>query len=122
MSDIEKEISKVLDAVTPLAEGALNAIKGKAEALAVKAEAFSKDVANDILDYNRKILLTLQSRAQKEISAADADLAIKNWKTAMKSALKKVKVFTEWELYDQFWGNVSNVFGVLSALLGEFHI
>lgn len=116
MADLLEE---VVGNFTGILGKALQTVKTRAEDLANKVKIHSEDVAQDIAAYGDKILWTIGRRVRGEITAADALITIKNWKQAMKSALKKLKVFSEWEAYDQFWGLVSSVFKIVGALLGE---
>jgi len=91
----------------------------KGEELAKEVEKHSIEVAKDIRRYNQLILETLDKRLRKEISASDANISIKTWKTATKSAVKKLQQQALWEAHDMFWLNVGNVFKFAALILGE---
>lgn len=112
-------LTEIAGNIAGISGQALGAIKTRAEALAKSVEVVAEDVAADIVAYGDKIVRTIDCRVRREMTAADCHYAIKNWKQSMKSALKKLKVFSEWEVYDQFWGHVESVFKIVSALLGE---
>ncbi len=115
-------LKKAAAALGPLFDGALNGLQAKAEKLAASAQHHSKDVANDILGYQTKLVLTLEERAIGAINSMDAELAIKSWQQASKSALKKLKVWGEWELHDQFWSMAGTILHAASGLLGEIRL
>lgn len=119
MSDINKILTDAGDKLNKAGNLALADLEKRGRELADNVAPVSKDVGNDILDYNAKILEVVARRFANDMKAVDADLAIKNWKTSIRSALKKLKVFSEWETHDQYWGAVHNMLKIASALLGE---
>lgn len=110
-------LNEVVGSISGISEKALDSIKTRATALADSVKGESKDVAKDIAGYGDRILRTIDRRVNREITAADANIAIRNWKQSSKSALKKLKVFSEWEAHEQFWGHVMSVFKVVEGLL-----
>lgn len=111
-------LKDVVDTLSGASESALSSIKERAEALAATVEGEAREIAEDIRGYGDRILITIDRRAKREITLADANVSVRNWKQASKSALKKLKVFSEWEAYDQFWGHVTQVFKFVETLLG----
>lgn len=110
-------IDEVVSSIAGVSEKAVDSIKTRAIALADSVKGEAKDVAKDIAAYGDRILRTIDRRVNREITATDANIAIRNWKQASKSALKKLKIFSEWEAYEQFWGHVMSVFKVIEGLL-----
>lgn len=115
MADLSSLLSSSFDTL-------LGSLKTSAKELADKVKVFSEDVAKDILSYHEKIVKTVEDKVNGVITASDADLSVKAWKTASKSAIKKLKTYTEWEAYEKFWNKVSTIFSIASALLGEISL
>jgi len=91
----------------------------RGEKLAKALEGISLEVAADIRDYSLHIAEALLGRLNGDWKPLDAEIAIKNWKQSTKSALKKLKVTTEWELHDSFWGFVDFLFKKILPILKE---
>lgn len=113
----DSTLKDVVKTISGASENALNEIKKRAEALASVVEGEAKEVALDIRGYGDRILNTIDRRVKREITVADANRAVKNWKQASKSALKKLRVFSEWEAYDQFWGHALEMLKFAEGLL-----
>lgn len=118
----QNNFKKAVSRIEQVGEQALNRLEKKVDALAEKAKEYSIVVSQDILGYKQKMVELIAARAAGEVPAVEAELAIKNWEASCKSALKKLKVFGEWEAHDQAWDAGKMLLKVTAALLGEIRL
>lgn len=110
---------KFVEAFEGVVGKAYDELEKKGQALYESVKEFSDDVAEDVKKYGARIAELIALRLAGEVRKRDADIAIQTWEQAVRSALKKLKVFTQWELHKQLFDAGSVLLRIAGGLLGD---
>lgn len=89
-----------------VAAGAADELEARANALYEAIKEKSEKKAKEIKEILAKISMVLYDLADKKISEAEANMAIKSYRQAIYAKGRALENFAKWEAYKGFWAVV----------------